>query len=248
MRRGFSFIHHPFNMRYAAHFLTGLLLACCLISQATPTDSVATANVIYIPSFTIGAGDTLEVPIHLDLDADSTYISVQVDVTMPDGLDLVPYQNARYFRATEPNRGNVTITTNLPDSTRRTYQMWALSRTLTPFSPAMGTVAYCTVVADSTWRGPSSIILSNGNMGGPPYGTTNVVLQCLPCRVTSPNDYSPGDVNGDGIVSIADANAVVAIILNGERSVDTATLTCADVNNDGMVNIADANAVIAAIR
>ena len=57
----------------------------------------------------------------------------------------------------------------------------------------------------------------------------------------------PGDVNGDGQVTIADANAVIFIILNGTDSVDAATLALADVNGDGQVTIADANAVISII-
>lgn len=53
-----------------------------------------------------------------------------------------------------------------------------------------------------------------------------------------------GDVNGDGVVTIADANAVISAILNGSDSIDAATLARADVNGDGVITIADANAVI----
>ena len=52
-------------------------------------------------------------------------------------------------------------------------------------------------------------------------------------------DYSPGDVNSDLEVNIADVNAIINIIL-GDNSDNTA----ADVNVDGEVNIADINAVI----
>ncbi len=56
-----------------------------------------------------------------------------------------------------------------------------------------------------------------------------------------------GDVNGDGLVTIADANAIISIILNGTGSTDAATLGRADVNGDGLVTIADANVVISII-
>jgi len=49
---------------------------------------------------------------------------------------------------------------------------------------------------------------------------------------------SDGDVNGDGIVSVADINAVINVILTGNYSV------WADVNGDGTVSIADINAII----
>lgn len=56
-----------------------------------------------------------------------------------------------------------------------------------------------------------------------------------------------GDVNGDGLVTIADANVIISIVLNGEDSTDAGTLALADVNGDGVVTIADANAVIGII-
>lgn len=49
---------------------------------------------------------------------------------------------------------------------------------------------------------------------------------------------TPGDVNGDGEVSIADINALLDMILNGDEG------TNGDVNSDGEINIADINAVI----
>ena len=48
-----------------------------------------------------------------------------------------------------------------------------------------------------------------------------------------------GDVNGDLEVNIADVNAVIDIILEGNSST-----TAADVNGDGEINIADINAVV----
>jgi hypothetical protein len=45
-----------------------------------------------------------------------------------------------------------------------------------------------------------------------------------------------GDVNGDGEVNIADVNAIIDVILGGEK------LPAADVNGDGEINVADVNA------
>jgi len=52
------------------------------------------------------------------------------------------------------------------------------------------------------------------------------------------NEEITGDVNGDGEVTLADANAVIDLIINGGYSV------AADVNGDGEVTLADVNAVI----
>jgi len=56
--------------------------------------------------------------------------------------------------------------------------------------------------------------------------------------VVFPAAAIPGDVNGDGEVSIADINAVIDLILTGNQT------AAGDVNNDGEISIADINAVI----
>lgn len=57
-----------------------------------------------------------------------------------------------------------------------------------------------------------------------------------------PQEYLPGDVNGDGEIGIADVNAILDIILGGAADADTQVR--ADVNEDSEIGIADANAVI----
>lgn len=52
-----------------------------------------------------------------------------------------------------------------------------------------------------------------------------------------------GDVDGDGEVTIADANSVIDIVIMGGNSAHTRT-PAADVNSDGEVSIADVNAII----
>ena len=53
--------------------------------------------------------------------------------------------------------------------------------------------------------------------------------------------FMPGDANGDGRISIADASLVVDYILSG----GTITISAgADMNGDGKVSIADASAIV----
>lgn len=66
--------------------------------------------------------------------------------------------------------------------------------------------------------------------------------------------HIPGDINGDGVVNIADANSVIEVIINGGgnghgRSPDYygeihSTFVYGDINSDGVVNIGDINTVI----
>ena len=57
------------------------------------------------------------------------------------------------------------------------------------------------------------------------------------------NVIVPGDVNGDGEITIADANNVIDIVVMGGNSGHT-RIPAADVNNDGEISIADFNAII----
>ncbi len=72
-----------------------------------------------------------------------------------------------------------------------------------------------------------------------------LALPCVLCSLWAGAAALPqGDVNGDGQVTIADANAVIAVILNQDDAIDERALILADVNGDGLVTIADANTVI----
>ena len=53
-----------------------------------------------------------------------------------------------------------------------------------------------------------------------------------------PSAPTPGDVNGDGVVNIADVNVIIDMILAGSAH------SAGDVNGDSTVNIADINAII----
>lgn len=54
----------------------------------------------------------------------------------------------------------------------------------------------------------------------------------------------PGDVNGDGVVNVTDANKITAHV-KGKKALTGDELKRADVNGDGVVNVSDAMAVTA---
>ena len=58
----------------------------------------------------------------------------------------------------------------------------------------------------------------------------------------APPEYEPGDVNGDGEVSIGDVNVVIDILLGLE--VDQEVRDRADVDGDGELSIADLQRII----
>lgn len=56
--------------------------------------------------------------------------------------------------------------------------------------------------------------------------------------------YLLGDVNGDGVITIADANMIVNYYLGTLDSSEKFNEKAADVNGDGVITIADANAIV----
>ncbi len=65
--------------------------------------------------------------------------------------------------------------------------------------------------------------------------------------VYDPIESPHGDVVGDGNVNLADARAVIEILLRGGVGIGQSALKRADVNGDAVVNITDADCVIALI-
>ena len=59
---------------------------------------------------------------------------------------------------------------------------------------------------------------------------------------SEPQEYAPGDLNGDGTVDVADVNICINVIL--ERVTDPAIEALADLNGDGTVDVADVNMII----
>jgi hypothetical protein len=54
-----------------------------------------------------------------------------------------------------------------------------------------------------------------------------------------------GDANGDGQVTMADANAIVNYFLAVDKStIENFDVTAADINGDGEISMADANAAV----
>lgn len=63
-------------------------------------------------------------------------------------------------------------------------------------------------------------------------------------KITAGAATITGDANGDGQVTMADANAIVNYFLAEDKTTVTIDATAADVNGDGDITMADANAVV----
>jgi len=109
------------------------------------------------------------------------------------------------------------------------YKVTSPSRTA--FDPASNT--FCRVVATAS---------GSGKIG------TGLVLTLVPVAVTAvviEKPYILGDVNGDGSITMADANMVVNYFLSTDpSSIANFNVAAADVNGDNAITMADANQIV----
>ena len=109
------------------------------------------------------------------------------------------------------------------------YEVTAPSRTA--FDPASNT--FCRVVATTSGSGKIGTGL---DLTLVPVAGTAVVIE---------KPYILGDVNGDGSITMADANAVVNYFLSTDpSSITNFNVNAADVNGDKSITMADANAIV----
>ena len=159
------------------HFLRILLLVTVALTSANAKAQCR----VYINDFAISPGQTLEVPIYLDLDKDDFYVGLQGDVIMPDGLTLAPYANENYFRKTQRG-GWISWIGILVGATTNKFRLVGMSMGTT-ITPATGVIAYCQVQAAEDFTGEAQINFAAWYTGD--SGSGNYVISSHPCTVTS---------------------------------------------------------------
>lgn len=181
----------------------------------------------YIEDFTISPGESRTVSILLDNEAE--YTAFQSDVYLPKVL------TAANFALTDRKNANHTLTaTILPDGGIR---LLSYSLNLKTYSGNSGALVTFNVTASEDFEGPVVITLRN-TLFTTETGV-EVPFDDEECSV-KPAAVIKGDVNGDGVVNIADVTALIDLLLGNGGNNNPA----ADCNVDGVVNIADVTKLI----
>ena len=181
---------------------------------------------LYIESFNIAAGQTLQIPVLLL--NDTAYSGLQTDLYLPEGLSLDMNDNDEYIidLTSRRDKSHTVASRRLDDGAIRIYVTSVSTR---EFLGNSGAIMTLSITAASGFNGAAVIALRNS------------VADEI-CEVNAGMKF---DVNGDGEINIADINVITDIILGG--TVDELTRRRADVNGDGEINIADINTVTDAI-
>lgn len=184
----------------------------------------------YIEDFSLAAGETRTVSILLDNVEE--YTAFQADLYLPEGL------TATNIALTSRKSANHTLSvSHWADGGMR---LLSYSIRVMPYSGNSGPLVTMDVTASEGWSGPATISLRNII-----FTTTTGAELPFPdetCTVTAP---SPGDVNMDGEVDVADVTALISYILGNEVSPFSAVN--ADMDGDGGHDVADVTAIIAII-
>ena len=196
----------------------------------------ATDDVLYIKDFMITPGARKSVSVLLENGQE--YTAFQTDITVSEGLSI---SKAGQDDAFAPGETRLSTGHRLDSYLHEdgSIRVISFSGDNAPILENEGTVFTFEVVADADYAG-GTITLSRtllSTADGEEYRPDDA--ECIVKRVLR------GDVNGDGVVNVADINAVVNIILGGRASAEV--LERADVNGDGNITISDINVLISLI-
>lgn len=210
-----------------------------VLQDETPLPASVTDDApaqMYIEEIQMTPGSSMMVNVKLDNVVDFT--AFQTDIAVSEGLSISLAGQDDAFNLTDRATEGHIIESYLHED--NSIRVISYSPELTLFTGSEGPLFTFDIVAANDFAGPGTITLSRtllSNIEGEDFR--------LKDTVSTVKKMLRGDVNGDGVVNVADINAVVNIILGGKASPEV--MKRADVNNDGLVNISDINLLISII-
>ncbi len=191
---------------------------------------------LYIENFNIEPGETLQVPVLLL--NDTAYCGLQTDLYLPAGLSLDMEYDEYIIDLTSRKDNSHTVASRLLDD--GAIRIYVSSVSAKEFSGNSGPIMTLSITASNDFEGEAIIELKN-TVCAEAIGTRHVLNDEI-CTV-NPSITPPriGDINGDGIVDVADVTKLISLVLNGGAGSD------ADLNGDGRVDVADVTLLISMI-
>ena len=187
-------------------------------------------------------GETIVVP--LDLHNVGGIYSVQIDLMLADGVEFVDVAlgervNSEFFQFGSEDKYT-------DDGLRYRRTIFAnLMNTESTVSGNEGTVLYYTLkILPNHDQAVYPLRAMNIQYFNPPTYELHFIADAEGAINVSPN-YIIGDVNHDGVLSIADVTVLISYVLkNGSGS---ACPICANLNNDDNIDIADVTSLISKV-
>ena len=197
----------------------------------------AATDRLYIEDFSIAPGETRLVSILLDNEA--VYTAFQTDLYLPEGLTVEQEDGDYIFDLTSRKARDHSLASQL--QVNGSIRLMSYSPRINAYSGNSGALITFNVSASDNFTGPATIELKNTL-----FTTTagrEVAFGDETCQVTVPTTVMKGDVNGDGVVNVSDATALINYLLN-EGAAAPIVFDNADMNDDGLINVSDATILI----
>ncbi len=202
------------------------------------TDISQMDNAIYIEPFTARAGDDVQIEVKLkNAEAATSY---GFELVLPEGMTIaVNSDNEFDDELTLSSRNSKhSATTNL--LTNGNYKIGVASMSSKAITGNDGTVLTITAhMSEDMAEGDYPIRIASPLLVG--TDASKLAIQATQTRVTV-EDYMKGDVDGDGVVDLADAVLVINYYVG--KAVNTFVAKAADVDGDGTIDLADAVKII----
>ena len=131
-------------------------LMALVLSVMLTVPEVSGENRIFIDPVNIQRGETLELP--LILENDQTFYGFQLDMTLPEGLEVDNEGGIQHITRTDRLDDSYSIIGNALDN--GVIRMGAFSSTHTPISGNNGAISLIKIKADDSFQG-GSIVLSD---------------------------------------------------------------------------------------
>ncbi len=201
-------------------------------------ESVFAANV----GATAGSSVTMPIEMH----SNQEYTGMQFDLVLPEGVSIPKNGRKLDVTVTDERTASFTVSgSQQTDDDGNPTNVWrfvVFSMEGSAISAGDGTVLNATLSVDgSVADGDYEIRITNIQMSTSTNNTAFLPESTVTLTIGS---QLKGDVNGDGIVNIADVTALVSSILGNTKEYSIQVL---DVNGDGIVNIADVTATVSII-
>ncbi len=191
-------------------------------------------NYLAISDTTVMPGETVVIPVRMINDA--SIISIQTDIILPEGLELLQ-EDGEYLIDPSPRMtGAYSIMGNAVSND--TIRVICRATIYEPFAGQSGDdLFYITVKVADDAEGDYTVRLKNTQLTN-----SDFVDLMAPEVAANVKAYTLGDINGDGNVTVGDVTDLIDYLLFGNAS--DINLSSADCNHDNKVNISDVTDLI----
>ena len=187
-------------------------------------------NYFSMPDLTSFKGDTIVVPVTMENEDEIT--AFQTDLYLPNGFEIVDDGDEYLVElSNRKGRDHVIMANEMPDGAIRVL---SYSPTLKTFSGNEGELFYLTVKVPDNGDGNYRIELNNTVVTTADEDEIHALNAYNNIKVFS---YILGDVNCDGVITVADVVAAARYILN--YNPEPFNFDAADINDDGKITVTD---------